>query len=58
LIVAIYHGSQRWERSTIEGSDIVITTYETIAVERGLDAGLLKQYAWFRVVLDEGLLAT
>lgn len=58
LIVAIYHGSQRWERSTIEGSDIVITTYETIAVESGSDSGLLKQYAWFRVVLDEGMVPT
>lgn len=56
--VIIYHGSQRpKDLHVIQDSDIVITTYNTLALEYQKDKeqpALLHLVGWYRVVLDEG----
>jgi SNF2 family DNA or RNA helicase len=55
-----YHGPKRKEIiKKIEHFDIVITTYSTLAKEHGGEKGgrnksPLHNFAWYRVVLDEG----
>lgn len=52
-----YHGPGRPENlDTIQDSDIVITTYNTLTVEfqNKSEPSLLHQIGWYRVVLDEG----
>ena len=40
--------------SSLTDSDIVLTTYETLAADWRSDVRVLGHLAWFRVVLDEG----
>ncbi|KAL2845415.1 SNF2 family N-terminal domain-containing protein [Aspergillus pseudoustus] len=60
LKVLIYHGRSRKEAiQKVEDYDIVITTYNTLAKEHapklmGGPKSPLHEYAWYRVVLDEG----
>ena len=50
-----YHGQKRETQvAVIEDSDIVITTYHTLAADFAAKASRLNEIAWFRVVLDEG----
>lgn len=55
-----YHGRSRKELiSNIDRYDIVITTYNTLAKEHdakilGKGQSPLHDFAWYRVVLDEG----
>ncbi|KAJ9616537.1 hypothetical protein H2200_000256 [Cladophialophora chaetospira] len=58
LNVTIYHGRSRdREIPKIPDSDIVLSTYQTIAIESPVERpgkrSPLLDYAWFRVVLDE-----
>ena len=58
LNVIIYHGRNRdREISKIADSDIVLSTYQTIAIESPVGSSERKSplldFAWFRVVLDE-----
>ncbi len=50
-----YHGHKR-ERTLaiIEDSDIVLTTYHTLAVDFAAKKSPIHEVRWFRVVLDEG----
>jgi SNF2 family DNA or RNA helicase len=52
--VSIFHGPQR-EREAKEylTSDIVLTTYSTLAADQKL-SGTLYNLNWFRIILDEG----
>jgi SNF2 family DNA or RNA helicase len=56
----IYHGMSRKDSiKDIECYDIVITTYNTLAKEHdakllGRAKSPLHDFAWYRVVLDEG----
>ncbi|RHZ55951.1 hypothetical protein CDV55_101568 [Aspergillus turcosus] len=60
LEVMIYHGMSRKDSiKDIECYDIVITTYNTLAKEHdakllGRGKSPLHDFAWYRVVLDEG----
>ncbi|KAF7136911.1 hypothetical protein CNMCM5793_006573 [Aspergillus hiratsukae] len=60
LKVMIYHGMSRKDSiKDIECYDIVITTYNTLAKEHdakllGRGKSPLHDFAWYRVVLDEG----
>ena len=50
-----YHGQKReTQLAVIEDSDIVITTYHTLAADFAAKASRLNEIVWFRVVLDEG----
>lgn len=55
-----YHGRSRKDLiSNIDRYDIVITTYNTLAKEHdakilGKGQSPLHDFAWYRVVLDEG----
>jgi SNF2 family DNA or RNA helicase len=52
----MYHGSGK-ERQTLDAiadSDIVITTYTTLATELNDKLSLINRIGWFRVVLDHG----
>jgi SWI/SNF-related matrix-associated actin-dependent regulator of chromatin subfamily A3 len=55
LNMNVYHGRGREiDRRELANSDIVLSTYHTIAAE-ALDINSpLYQIKWFRVVLDEG----
>jgi SWI/SNF-related matrix-associated actin-dependent regulator of chromatin subfamily A3 len=55
LNVNVYHGRGReTDRSVLADSDIILSTYHTIAAE-ALDMNSpLYQIKWFRIVLDEG----
>ncbi|OCL04222.1 hypothetical protein AOQ84DRAFT_346502 [Glonium stellatum] len=49
-----YHGQKRETQiDVIEDSDIVITTYHTLAADVAAKNSPLNEIAWFRVVLDE-----
>ena len=50
-----YHGKGR-KADAPQGfrSNIVFTTYATLAAEMSDNQGALNNVAWFRVVLDEG----
>ena len=56
----VYHGRARKALiDQINQSDIVITTYSTLAKEHeskllGKEKSPLHDFAWYRVVLDEG----
>jgi hypothetical protein len=39
--------------SLLKDFEVVITTFETVAMESSSDSSLLKQISWFRIVLDE-----
>jgi SWI/SNF-related matrix-associated actin-dependent regulator of chromatin subfamily A3 len=64
LKVTIYHGRNRERKlSDIPNSDIVLSTYQTIAIETSVGSddkrrddkrSPLIDFAWFRIVLDEG----
>ncbi len=52
-----YHGPNRpRDLDTLENSDLVITTYNTLATEfaNKKSQALLHKIFWYRVVLDEG----
>jgi SNF2 family DNA or RNA helicase len=50
-----YHGQKREiEVATFEDSDIVLTTYHTLAADFAAPTSPVHEIAWFRVVLDEG----
>ncbi|SPO04664.1 related to helicase-like transcription factor protein [Cephalotrichum gorgonifer] len=60
LNVIKYHGRRRPKNlDTIRNSDIVLTTYKTLAVEYEIskenkeETSVLHQIGWYRVVLDE-----
>ncbi|RYP37143.1 hypothetical protein DL767_003097 [Monosporascus sp. MG133] len=57
LKVIKYHGPGRPKNlESIQDSDIVVTTYNTLAAEFQIksEPSLLHQIGWYRVVLDEG----
>lgn len=55
LKVLKYHGLNREEDlRKIEDSDIVLTTYNTLAAEFSDKRSRLHKIGWWRVVLDEG----
>lgn len=50
-----YHGPNREKDAAfIANSDIVLTTYRTLAADFTAKKCPLHEIAWFRVVLDEG----
>jgi SWI/SNF-related matrix-associated actin-dependent regulator of chromatin subfamily A3 len=50
-----YHGQGREAHIPMIGdADIVVTVYNTLAVEFGKKSSPLHEIAWYRVVLDEG----
>ena len=50
-----YHGQKRKTQiAVIEDSDIVITTYHTLAADFTAKVSPLNEISWFRIVLDEG----
>lgn len=56
-----YHGPNRCkDLTTLIDSDVVITTYNTLAKEFGVAGQTrtspLHSIEWFRVVLDEGII--
>lgn len=49
-----YHGKRRTEHTQpLFESDIVLTTYHTLATERKIKRAPMKAIKWFRIVLDE-----
>jgi SWI/SNF-related matrix-associated actin-dependent regulator of chromatin subfamily A3 len=49
-----YHGKGRQNYAqSIFDSDIVLTTYHTLAIERRTRKGCITSVEWFRIVLDE-----
>lgn len=51
-----WHGSSRKSmRGDLMEADIVITTYNTLAVEYKNRPSILHDIEWYRVVLDEGM---
>ena len=56
LKIIAYHGRGRdIDPVVIADSDIVISTYHTLATEATDTESAIYQIKWFRVVLDEGL---
>lgn len=54
-----YHGQGRERDLTaLEESDVVITTYNTLAAEAAAKKSQLHKINWYRVVLDEGKLVS
>ena len=54
LKVLKYHGKRRENRiALVADSDVVLTTYHTLAAERKSKRSPLNSIEWFRVVLDE-----
>uniref|UniRef100_A0A0B7KCA3 RING-type domain-containing protein n=1 Tax=Bionectria ochroleuca TaxID=29856 RepID=A0A0B7KCA3_BIOOC len=57
LKVIVYHGRRREKDvDKIQDSDIVLTTYSTLAVEyqrKKVEPSILHHIGWYRVVLDE-----
>lgn len=52
-----YHGPNREKDiDIIKGSDIVVTTYNTLSAEFEKKSSILHKIGWYRVVLDEGKL--
>ncbi|EXF74188.1 SNF2 family domain-containing protein [Colletotrichum fioriniae PJ7] len=52
-----YHGPNREKDiDKIKGSDIVVTTYNTLSAEFEKKSSILHKIGWYRVVLDEGKL--
>lgn len=50
-----YHGQGREKNlDKLQESDLVITTYNTLATERAKNKSVLHDLEWYRVVLDEG----
>ena len=45
---------RRVRKAEYDRADIVITTYDTLAVEYKAKRSILHEYEWYRVVLDEG----
>lgn len=55
LKVIKYHGQGReGNPDNLKNSDVVITTYSTLASEWYKKKSQLHRIGWFRVVLDEG----
>ena len=56
LNVCQYHGPRNHiTSSNLEAADLVLTTYATIASDFGKRNSVLHDFAWFRIVLDEGI---
>lgn len=56
LKVIIYHGRGREVDSMVlADSDIVLSTYHTIAAEATDSESALFRIKWFRIILDEGM---
>jgi len=56
LKVVTYHGSKRDNLvDEIQGADIVLTTYNILVADHLKKRNSLPSFAWFRVVLDEGM---
>jgi len=54
LKIAVYHGAGRRRLvPDLDSFDVVLTTYETLRVDRAAGGGLYAE-SWLRVVLDEG----
>ncbi|KAL2881818.1 hypothetical protein SGCOL_002975 [Colletotrichum sp. CLE4] len=50
-----YHGPNREkDLDKIKGSDVVVTTYNTLSAEFEKKSSILHKIGWYRVVLDEG----
>ena len=55
LSVRKYHGNRRQDNfDQALSSDIVLTTYATVAMELGRGTSVLRDVRWFRIILDEG----
>ncbi len=55
LKVIKYHGQGREkDLDVLKNSDVIITTYSTLASEVGGGKSQLHKIGWFRIVLDEG----
>jgi SWI/SNF-related matrix-associated actin-dependent regulator of chromatin subfamily A3 len=55
LRIIRYHGPKRHQQDVdYENTNIVITTYNTLAAEFEAKNSTLHGYEWYRVVLDEG----
>jgi len=55
LVTIKYHGPKRETKvALIKDSDIVLTTYHTLAADFAAKKGPIHAIAWYRVVLDEG----
>lgn len=54
LDIEIYHGEKRIrDPKVLMKKDIVITTYHTLVADNGRDNTVIRDIAWYRVVLDE-----
>lgn len=59
LNVIRYHGQGReTDLDVLKSSDLIITTYSTLAFEMANRKSQLDKIGWFRIVLDEGKLSS
>ena len=56
--VLVYHGQYKAKlRVPVEETQLVLTTYETVARAWKSTNNALGDYSWFRIILDEGALS-
>jgi SWI/SNF-related matrix-associated actin-dependent regulator of chromatin subfamily A3 len=56
LAVHTYHRANRATRAgSIAQYDLVLTTYDTLAIEFSRGNSVLQRVSWFRIILDEGV---